>query len=64
MALDVPGAAALARALSPFTKVRIAEPPHGIKDLRAWFRAGATHQAVANVIESCTTVSVQIGVRS
>lgn len=46
------GAESLATALLPYCPVRVIIPPPGIKDVREWKRAGATHDDVAARIEA------------
>lgn len=58
------GAGSLARTLASFTRVRIAEPPDGIKDLRAWLRAGARHDDVVRRVDRADVVQLRAEVRS
>ncbi len=57
------GAAALARQLAPFVRVRVAEPWGSFNDLREWLRAGATTADVERAIEAVERVSVTVRVR-
>ena len=57
------GAATLAKQLAPFTRVRVAEPPHPHKDLREWLRAGARAADVERAIEAAQRVRLTLRVQ-
>ena len=55
------GAASLAQVLLPYVaSVRLIHPPVGVKDARAWKKAGATHEDVIAAIEAATRGSLSI----
>jgi hypothetical protein len=57
------GARNLARTLALVTRVRVAEPPEGMKDLREWLRAGARRQQVDDLIARSAAVPVRLEAR-
>ena len=58
------GAQALAVAMVPFVlSVRTITPPHPMKDLRAWLRAGATAADVQSLIDSTVARTLRVRIR-
>lgn len=58
------GARTLATALITYvSRVQVITPPEGIKDVRAWKQAGATHHAIQNAIDAAPECRLSIDVR-
>ncbi len=55
------GASVLASTLLSYAPVRVIRPPVGVKDVRAWKRAGGTHADVERLIRSAAVRRLKIG---